>query len=105
ARRRAVRVRALQDRIVSQGGNGPGAVHRSSGRGSPRRGLRCRQPAGAGRDVLDRNTVVNVLVIEDEELIAAFVEKGLRAHGYGVVWVRNWREGLERAAGTDISLV
>jgi two-component system copper resistance phosphate regulon response regulator CusR len=49
--------------------------------------------------------VVNVLVIEDEELIAAFVEKGLRAHGYGVVWVRNGREGLERAAGTDISLV
>lgn len=49
--------------------------------------------------------MVNVLVVEDEELIAAFVEKGLRAHGYGVVWVRNGREGLERAAGTDISLV
>jgi DNA-binding response OmpR family regulator len=49
--------------------------------------------------------VVSVLVVEDEELIASFVEKGLRAHGYGVVWVRTGREGLERAADKDISLV
>jgi DNA-binding response OmpR family regulator len=49
--------------------------------------------------------VVNVLIIEDEELIASFVEKGLRAHGYGVVWVRSGRAGLERAAVADISLV
>jgi DNA-binding response OmpR family regulator len=43
--------------------------------------------------------------VEDEELIASFLEKGLRAHGYGVVWVRNGRDGLERAAAADISLV
>jgi two-component system copper resistance phosphate regulon response regulator CusR len=49
--------------------------------------------------------VVNVLVVEDEELIASFLEKGLRAHGYGVVRARNGREGLERAAASDISLV
>jgi DNA-binding response OmpR family regulator len=49
--------------------------------------------------------VVNVLVVEDEELIASFLEKGLRAHGYGVVWVRNGREGLERATKADISFV
>jgi DNA-binding response OmpR family regulator len=49
--------------------------------------------------------VVNVLIIEDEELIASFVEKGLRAHGYGVEWMRSGRAGLERAAAADISLV
>jgi DNA-binding response OmpR family regulator len=49
--------------------------------------------------------VANVLVVEDEELIASFLEKGLRAHGYGVAWVRSGREGLERAARDDISLV
>lgn len=49
--------------------------------------------------------MVNVLIIEDEELIASFVEKGLRAHGYGVVWERSGRAGLERAAVADISLV
>jgi DNA-binding response OmpR family regulator len=49
--------------------------------------------------------VVNVLVVEDEELIASFLEKGLRAHGYGVVWVRSGREGLTRAAEADISLL
>ena len=49
--------------------------------------------------------MVNVLVVEDEELIASFLEKGLRAHGYGVVWARNGREGLERAAASDIALV
>jgi DNA-binding response OmpR family regulator len=49
--------------------------------------------------------VVNVLIVEDEELIASFLEKGLRAHGYFVVWVRSGREALERAAQADISLV
>lgn len=49
--------------------------------------------------------MVNVLIIEDEELIASFIEKGLRAHGYGVVWVRSGQAGLDRAAVTDISLV
>jgi DNA-binding response OmpR family regulator len=49
--------------------------------------------------------VVNLLVVEDEELIASFLEKGLRAHGYGVVWVRSGREGVKRATEADISLV
>jgi DNA-binding response OmpR family regulator len=49
--------------------------------------------------------VVNLLVVEDEDLIAAFLEKGLRAHGYGVVRARSGREGLQRAAEADISLV
>ena len=49
--------------------------------------------------------MVNVLIVEDEERIASFVEKGLRAHGYGVVWMRNGLDGLERATRADISLV
>jgi DNA-binding response OmpR family regulator len=49
--------------------------------------------------------VVNVLVVEDEELIASFLEKGLRAHGYGVVRVRTGQEGLNQAAEADFSLV
>lgn len=49
--------------------------------------------------------MASVLVVEDEELIASFVEKGLRAHGYDVVWVRSGREGLKRAVDADISLV
>jgi DNA-binding response OmpR family regulator len=49
--------------------------------------------------------VVNLLIVEDEELIASFIKKGLRAHGYGVEWVRTGRQGLERAAEADISLV
>jgi two-component system, OmpR family, copper resistance phosphate regulon response regulator CusR len=49
--------------------------------------------------------VVNVLVVEDEELIASFLMKGLRAHGYGVEWVNSGREGLERATHSDVSLV
>jgi two-component system, OmpR family, response regulator len=49
--------------------------------------------------------VVSVLVVEDEELIASFLEKGLRAHGYGVIWVRKGREALERAAQGGVSLV
>jgi DNA-binding response OmpR family regulator len=48
---------------------------------------------------------VNLLVVEDEERIASFLTKGLRAHGYSVEWVRSGREALERAAHTDISLV
>ena len=49
--------------------------------------------------------MVSLLVVEDEERIASFVAKGLRAHGYGVEWVRSGREGLERATHADISLV
>jgi DNA-binding response OmpR family regulator len=49
--------------------------------------------------------VANLLIVEDEERIASFLAKGLRAHGYGVEWVRSGREGLERAAQGDISLV
>jgi DNA-binding response OmpR family regulator len=48
---------------------------------------------------------VNLLVVEDEERIASFLTKGLRAHGYDVEWVQSGREALERAADADVSLM
>ncbi len=49
--------------------------------------------------------MVNLLVVEDEERIASFLAKGLRAHGYNVEWVSNGREALRRVIQADISLV
>jgi DNA-binding response OmpR family regulator len=49
--------------------------------------------------------VVNLLVVEDEERIASFLAKGLRAHGYSVEWVSSGREALLRVTEADISLV
>lgn len=48
---------------------------------------------------------MNVLVVEDEERIASFLAKGLRAHGYGVEWVRSGEEALQRAVSAEIALV
>jgi DNA-binding response OmpR family regulator len=49
--------------------------------------------------------VVNLLIVEDEERIASFLAKGLRAHGYSVDWVSSGREALQRVTETDIALV
>jgi DNA-binding response OmpR family regulator len=48
---------------------------------------------------------VKLLVVEDEERVASFLEKGLRAHGYTVEWVQNGQDALQRAMHPDISLV
>jgi two-component system, OmpR family, response regulator len=48
---------------------------------------------------------VKLLVVEDEERVASFLVKGLRAHGYGVEWVANGRAALRRAVDPGISLV
>ncbi len=49
--------------------------------------------------------MVNLLIVEDEERIASFLAKGLRAHGYSVEWVSSGREALHRVTHADISLV
>jgi DNA-binding response OmpR family regulator len=49
--------------------------------------------------------VVNLLIVEDEERIASFLAKGLRAHGYSVDWVSSGREALQRVTETDVALV
>jgi two-component system, OmpR family, response regulator len=48
---------------------------------------------------------VKLLVVEDEERVASFLAKGLRAHGYSVEWVNRGREALQRVIHEDISLV
>ena len=48
---------------------------------------------------------MKILIVEDEDRIAAFLEKGLTAHGYAVVWARTGREGLRLGIGPDVSLV
>ena len=48
---------------------------------------------------------MTLLIVEDEERVASFLEKGLRGHGYDVEWARGGREALQRAERPDISFV
>ena len=48
---------------------------------------------------------MKLLVVEDEERVASFLEKGLRAHGYTVEWVQNGQDALRRLMHPGISLV
>ena len=48
---------------------------------------------------------MTVLVVEDEERVASFLEKGLRAHGYAVEWAQTGEDVLRRLMHAGISLV
>ena len=48
---------------------------------------------------------MRLLVVEDEERVASFLGKGLRAHGYEVEWVRTGQDALRLAMDPAISLV
>ena len=48
---------------------------------------------------------MTLLVVEDEERVASFLEKGLRAHGYDVEWVQTGEDALRRLIDPGISLV
>ena len=48
---------------------------------------------------------MSLLVVEDEERIASFLDKGLTAHGYAVEWARTGAEALQLGTGPDIALV
>jgi len=48
---------------------------------------------------------VKLLVVEDEERIASFLEKGLAAHGYAIEWASTGAEALRLGTGQDIALV
>jgi DNA-binding response OmpR family regulator len=48
---------------------------------------------------------VKLLVVEDEERVASFLGKGLRAHGYTVEWVQTGQDALHRLMHPGISLV
>jgi DNA-binding response OmpR family regulator len=48
---------------------------------------------------------VRLLVVEDEERVASFLVKGLRAHGFDTEWVSSGRDALQRVLDRGISLV
>jgi len=48
---------------------------------------------------------VRILVVEDEQAIADFIERGLKAEGYAVTAVSDGETGLLRALSGDFSLV
>jgi two-component system, OmpR family, response regulator QseB len=48
---------------------------------------------------------VKLLVVEDEQRVASFLEKGLRAHGYTVEGVQTGQDALGRLMHPGISLV
>jgi DNA-binding response OmpR family regulator len=48
---------------------------------------------------------VKLLVVEDEERIASFLDKGLTAHGYAVEWASTGAEALRLGTGADIAMV
>ena len=95
----------FEHRIIASRGYGTGPVHSPGYRTSPRRRVRRHEPAGAGRHILDQDSAVKLLVVEDEERVASFLKKGLRAHGYSVEWVPNGHDALQRVMDPGISLV
>jgi DNA-binding response OmpR family regulator len=48
---------------------------------------------------------MRLLVVEDEERVASFLVKGLRAHGYDVEWVSSGRDALQSVLGPGVALV
>ena len=48
---------------------------------------------------------MSLLIVEDEERVASFLDKGLRAHGYTVEWVQTGQDALQRLMHPGISLV
>jgi DNA-binding response OmpR family regulator len=48
---------------------------------------------------------MKLLVVEDEARIAAFLTKGLTAHGYAVEWACTGAEGLRLGVAPDVGLV
>jgi two-component system, OmpR family, response regulator len=48
---------------------------------------------------------VKLLVVEDEQRVASFLDKGLRAHGYLVEWVQTGQDALRRLMHPGISLI
>ncbi|MFC7496043.1 MULTISPECIES: response regulator transcription factor [unclassified Nocardioides] len=49
--------------------------------------------------------MARILIVEDEQRIASFVAKGLRADGHLTTVVGDGRDGLDRALGGDFDLV
>ncbi len=48
---------------------------------------------------------MKLLIVEDEQRIASFLERGLTAHGYTVEWANTGQKGLQLGIEPDVSLV
>ncbi len=48
---------------------------------------------------------MKLLLVEDEERVASFLVKGLRARSYSVEWVGTGRQALQRVTEADVALV
>ena len=49
--------------------------------------------------------MARILIVEDEQRIASFVAKGLRAEGHGVAVATDGPSGLDEALGGDFDLM
>ncbi|HEY2734055.1 MAG TPA: response regulator, partial [Polyangiales bacterium] len=51
--------------------------------------------------------MARILLVEDDERLGAFIEKGVRQEGHIVEWVRDGQRGLERllSGAFDIAIV
>src|SRR6185437_2818041 len=67
--------------------------------------MRRSEPPGTWGHLLDPGSTMKLLVVEDEARIAAFLEKGLTAHGYAVEWASTGAEGLTLGVAPDVALV
>ncbi len=96
-------------------GAGPAARAPDSGCRSSRRSPRARRPGRPARHRgrrrhlrthSGRDTLMNrILIVEDEERIAAFVEKGLRANGFTTTAVADGEAGYEYALTGGFDLI
>ena len=48
---------------------------------------------------------MTLLIVEDEDRLASFLDKGLRAHGYDVEWMQTGQNALRRLLHPGIALV
>jgi len=48
--------------------------------------------------------MATVLIVEDDPLIASFIQKALTRHGHAVEWVQSGRAALDRINGTGVDL-
>jgi DNA-binding response OmpR family regulator len=62
-----------------------------------------REPAV--RSGVGHTRLMNVLIVEDEDRIAAFIERGLKAEGFGVQVARDGETGYALATSEDVDLV
>ncbi len=90
-------------RAIAEAHGGTVELHSRLGRGRNAHGRRAGR--SASRRAGDRGGVSSVLIVEDEERIASFVEKGLRANGFATTVAGDGTRGLALASSGGFDLV